>query len=85
MIFFEAERVYHFGNTVDAEEVGAAWLLPQESLFRMRNSAEQADQITNVGDTEPNSDDADYWVANFSDTSRTRMAFIWPQSDGSNS
>ena len=58
---------------MDEEEVGtaieAAWLLPQESLFRMWDSADQAD-------TEPSSDDADYWVANFSDTSRTRMAIM---------
>jgi hypothetical protein len=30
----------------------------------MWDSAEQAEQITNMGDTEPNSEDEDYWVAN---------------------
>ena len=72
MVFFAAEKGYLRGNTVDEEKVKAAieaaWLLPQESLFRKWDSAEQADQITNMGDTEPNSEDADYWVANYSDT-----------------
>jgi hypothetical protein len=72
MVFFEAERGYYLGNTVDEEEVKAAieaaWSLPQESLFKMWDSAEQAEQITYMGDTEPNSEDEDYWLANFSDT-----------------
>jgi len=58
---------------VDEEKVKAAieaaWSLPQESLFRKWDSAEQADQTTNMGDTEPNSEDEDYWVANYSDMS----------------
>jgi hypothetical protein len=73
MVFFEAERGYHLGNTVDEEEVKAAveaaWLLPQESLFKMWDSAEQAEHITYMGDTEPNSEDKDYWVANYSNMS----------------
>jgi hypothetical protein len=35
----------------------------------MWDSAEQAEQTTYVGDTEPNSKDEDYWAATFSDTS----------------
>ena len=35
----------------------------------MWDSAEQAEQRTNMGDTEPNSEDEDYWVAYYSDTS----------------
>ena len=72
-VFFAAERGYLHGNTVDEEKVKAAieaaWSLPQESLFRKWDSAEQADQTTNMGDTEPNSEDEDYWVANYSDMS----------------
>jgi len=72
MVFFEAERGYLRGNTVDEEKIKAAieaaWLLPQESIFKMWDS-EQAEQITNEGDTEPNSENEDYWVANYSDTS----------------
>jgi len=73
MVFFEAERGYLRGNTVDEEKIKAAieaaWLLPQESIFKMWDSAEQAEQITYSGDTEPNSEDEDYWVANYGDTS----------------
>jgi len=45
------------------------WSHTQESLFRMWDSAEQANQITTMGDTEPNSEDEDHWVANYGDTS----------------
>jgi len=68
MALFEAERSYYLGYPVDEEEVRAAIeaanSLPQESIFRTRESAEQAEQNTPIGDTEPNSDDEDYWLMN---------------------
>jgi hypothetical protein len=61
MTLFEAERSYYLGDTVDEEEVRAAI---EAAIFRTRESAEQAEQYTNAGDTEPNSDNEDDWLMN---------------------